>query len=510
MTEGQTAGYGAADGQTAGHRVPTSAFGPRPGVGRRAVLRGALAVGAGFGITGLAGCATSGSGGGGGGGGGGASPAATGSSGASPASADNPLGIKPDSPLEVVIFDGGYGHAYAQTDAELYQGKYSKAKVTVTPTQQIQQTLQPRFAGGTPPDVVDNSGANLMDFGALSSAGQLAAMEDLLDAPSWDIPGKKVRDTLYPGVVPSGTLKDKMEILNYVYTVYGFWYSKSAFAKQGWEAPTTWDEFMALSKKIKATGQAPFTYQGKYPYYIYEPMLAMAAKAGGSKILLDIDNLAPNAWTAPEVVAAGEAIREIVAKGYLLKGSQGLSHTESQTAWTQGKAAFIPCGNWLSNEMKAITPSGFDMVVFPTPSLSTGDKMPATALHASPGEGFIVAAQGKNPRGGLEFLRAMLSQQASKEFTKANAALTVVQGAADGVDGGTALSSANAVVKAAGDNTLNWYFGNWYGEMAKKVEDATSALMNLDVDAKGWAQRCQQAADATAKDKKVTKFTRSA
>lgn len=485
----------------------TSAFGPRQRITRRTMLRGALAVGAGVGLPGLTGCATSGSGGGGGNtgsGGGGASPAAP-----SSASAGNPLGITADAPLEVVIFDGGYGHEYAQADAALYQGKYAKAKVTVTPTQQIQQTLQPRFAGGTPPDVVDNSGANMMDFGALSSAGQLAALEDLLNAPSWDIPGKKVRDTLYPGVVPSGTLKDKMEILNYVYTVYGFWYSKSAFAKQGWEAPTTWDEFMALSKKIKATGQAPFTYQGKYPYYIYEPMLAMAAKAGGSKILENIDNLQPGAWTAPEVVAAGEAIREIVSKGYLLKGSQGLSHTESQTAWTQGKAAFIPCGNWLSNEMKTITPSGFDMVVFPTPSLSKSDKLPATALHASPGEGFMVAAQGKNPRGGLEFLRAMLSQQASKEFTKANAALTVVQGAADGVEGGTALSSANAVVKAAGDNTVNWYFGNWYGEMAKKVEDATSALMNLQVDGKGWAKRCQDAADAAAKDPKVTKFTRS-
>lgn len=469
-------------------------------IGRRTLLRGALGVGA---AIGLAGCATSGSSGGAAA----PTPASSGSTGA--ADAANPLGVKAETPVEVVIFDGGYGHDYAQQDALLYTGKYAAAKVTVTPTQQIQQTLQPRFAGGTPPDVVDNSGAQFMDFGALSSAGQLADLQPLLDAPSWDIPGKKVSETLYPGVVEAGTLNKKVQILNYVYTVYGFWYSKTMFAKQGWEAPATWDEFMALSKKITAAGMSPFTYQGKFPYYIYEPMLTMAAKAGGMGIVQSIDNLEPNAWTAPEVVAAAEGIHEIVAKGYLLKGSQGLTHTESQTAWCQGKAAFIPCGNWLSNEMKKITPTGFDMVVVPTPSLTTGDKLPVTALHASPGEGFLVAEQGKNKQGGLEFLRAMLSAKASLEFTKANAALTVVKGTADQVDGGTALSSANAVVSAAGTNTVNWYFANWYGEMAKKVEDATAALLNSDVDAKGWAARCQKAADETAKDKKVTKFTRT-
>lgn len=482
--------------------VEMSGTGSRTVIGRRTLLRGALGVSA---AIGFAGCATSGSGGG--------TPASMKASGSTAATgaadAVNPLGVTTDAPVEVVIFDGGYGHDYAQQDALLYSGKYSAAKVTVTPTQQIQQTLQPRFAGGTPPDVVDNSGANLMDFGALSSAGQLADLQALLDAPSWDVPGKKVSETLYPGVVEAGTLNKKVEILNYVYTVYGFWYSEAMFAKQGWDAPTTWDDFMSLSKKITAAGMSPFTYQGKYPYYIYEPILTMATKAGGMGIVKSIDNLEPNAWTAPEVVAAAESIHEIVAKGYLLKGSQGLSHTESQTAWCQGKAAFIPCGSWLSNEMKAITPKGFDMVVVPTPSLGTGDKLPVTALHASPGEGFVVAAQGKNTQGGLEFLRAMLSAKASLEFTKANAALTVVKGTADTVRAGTALSSSNAVVKAAGANTVNWYFANWYGQMAKKIEDATAALMNSDVDAKGWAARCQKAADDTAKDTKVTKFTRT-
>ena len=49
--------------------------------------------------------------------------------------------------------------------------------------------------------------------------------------------------------------------------------------------------------------------------------------------------------------------------GYIMEGTPGLTHTESQAEWLQKKAAFIPCGTWLENEMRSITPGGFDMVI---------------------------------------------------------------------------------------------------------------------------------------------------
>ena len=56
--------------------------------------------------------------------------------------------------------------------------------------------LQPRFAGGDPPDMVNNSGAKLMDMGALVAGGPGGQdLTELFDAPSLDNPGKKVRDT---------------------------------------------------------------------------------------------------------------------------------------------------------------------------------------------------------------------------------------------------------------------------------------------------------------------------
>lgn len=85
--------------------------------------------------------------------------------------------------------------------------------------------------------------------------------------------------------------------MNYVYTVWGIWYSSSLFEQKGWEYPKTWDDMMTLCAKIKKTTMAPWTFQGKYPSYILNPILSSAAKMGGLDVLKNIDNLEPGAWS---------------------------------------------------------------------------------------------------------------------------------------------------------------------------------------------------------------------
>ena len=123
-------------------------------------------------------------------------------------SADNPLGIDPKAGVEIIIFNGGLGTAYAtDVDTPLFNKKWPDAKVTYSNTEQISTVVQPRINAGTPPDMINNSGSNLMDFGAIVKAGQAADLTDLFAAPSWDVAGKTVADTLVPGAVEQGTLR---------------------------------------------------------------------------------------------------------------------------------------------------------------------------------------------------------------------------------------------------------------------------------------------------------------
>jgi len=425
--------------------------------------------------------------------------------------AQNPLGVAEEAPLEVVIFNGGFGDDYAKAHETMYRATYPKAEIKHSATQEISKTLQPRFVDGTPPDVINNSGAGQIDFNGLVSQGALADLGELLDAPSLDIPGKTVRETLLPGVVEIGSYNGSFLVLNYTYTAYGIWHSTKLFADRGWEYAKTWDEHIALCKQIKAAGIAPWTYAGAHPRYMSWPVIATAIKFGGKEVALAIDNLEPNAWTSDAMKTAADAWYQIVKDRYILDGSPGLDHVQSQTAWCQGKAAFISCGSWLESEQKAVTPAGFNMTIAPTPSLGAGDKLPFEAIRGTAGEPFIVPAKARNRAGGLEYFRHMLSLAGAKDFTAKVASLSVVAGSTDGVELPFGLDTVSKALDTAGDNGFNWVYNNYYRKLERNLVDAACGeFFSGRATPAEFLAACQKGADEIAADSSITKYERTA
>ncbi|MCX5600887.1 N-acetylglucosamine/diacetylchitobiose ABC transporter substrate-binding protein [Streptomyces phaeochromogenes] len=382
---------------------------------------------------------------------------------------ENPLAVNETAPLEIVIFDGGFGTKYAEDAKAVYEKNFPKAKVKFSSTQKIQSVLQPRFNQGTPPDLIDNSGAEQMDMGVLVGKKQLADLTPLLDAASVDDPSKKVRDTLRPGIVEMGQFDgDPVWIMYYAYTVYGVWYSQKALDSLDATYPETWDEMLAVCAKAKKKDMAGWTYAGKHPYYLPFSLYPMIAKVGGTEVLDAIDNLEPNAWKHPAVKACFEAYYELYKKGYILKGTPGLDHIQSQTAWTEGKALFIPNGSWVENEAAKTMPKDFNLAVSAPTGIDSSDKMPFGTIWASGGEPFIVPAKAKNTDGGMEQLRIMLSEASSKNFTESVKSLTAFNGGTDGIDLTPGLKSGVAALEKAGDNVVNPRIQDWYVALQKE------------------------------------------
>jgi N-acetylglucosamine transport system substrate-binding protein len=426
-------------------------------------------------------------------------------------SADNPLGIDPKAGVEIVIFNGGLGTAYAtDVDTPLFNKKWPDAKITYSATEQISTVIQPRINAGSAPDMINNSGSNLMDMGALVKAGQAADLTDLFAAPSLDVAGKTVGESLVPGAIEQGTFNGKPYAVNYSFTVFGLWYNKKLFDSKGWTIPTTWADFTALLDKIKAAGITPFGYAGaNASYYMVRALLTSAAKIGTEQALKDIDNLKPGAWTAEPIKQAAQAWGEIGNK-YINKTFLGLKHTEVQLQQDQDKVAFYPCGSWLENEQAKDTPAGFEYAVCAFPSVTAADKLPATAINAAAGEIYFAAAKGKNPQGGKEYLRAMLSKEAALGFTKLTKSLTVVAGASDGQTISPGLTSANDMLTKAGkDVFMGYLFDTWYKKLDDESRAAVNDLMFKGGDAQKFCDRMEAASQAVAKDSSVTKFTRS-
>ena len=216
-------------------------------------------------------------------------------------------------------------------------------------------------------------------------------------------------------------------------------------------------------------------------------------------------------------------IEEMVTKGYVLPGSEGLSHLQSQQSFLDGKAAFIPVGTWFESEMSSPPtpgddrepaggrkiPPGFELTMLPVWDVTGSDKMPYGAARTYAGEAWIVPTKAKNPQGGMEFLRAMLSKTGAGKFSELTKAPTVLKGGADAVQGGTALASINNVIKGAGDNTIIVRINDWYVAFDNGHQGPIGELMAGRMKTDKFMDEMQKLADKIKKDPKTEIQTRT-
>ena len=415
---------------------------------RRGFLRGALAAAVLVPMAGsIASCA-------GGGGGGTTGPTGT-------VSDTNPFGMADKSTVDAVIFKGGYGIDYVDFAGKGFESAHSGSTAKISPSTDIAQELQPRFVGGNPPDLIDNSGAKAIGFSTI-----LAQLEDLTSVVNAkNLEGKVIKDTLYGGVLAPGTFEGKLAALNYVLTVYAMWYSDALLKDNGWSVPKTWDEMYALGEQAKAKGKYLFVWGKEAATYYQEMAIASAIKEGGHDVRLGLENLKADCWSHPALQSVFTALNKIVKAGYFKPGGSGTQFTAAQAQWSNAQeAVFYPSGSWIENEMKDQTKAGFKMTGAPVPSVTTSSKLPYASLHSAAGEPFVVPSQGKNVPGGKELLRIMLSKDAATNFAKTKLAPTIVKDTvpSDGF-GSTALVSQTKLLSDAGDNIYTWNFVDLYG-----------------------------------------------
>jgi len=480
----------------AGHRAPRDPgsrdrMDPRnKQVERRTILRLALAGGLALPALSLAGCATSGGG------------SASNTTAAGAKSDTNPFGMAANSTVEAVIFNGGYGYDYVTFAAGVLEKTHAGSKVTVKPSTQIAQELQPRFVGGNPPDLIDNSGANAIGLNTI--VDQLEDLKDVFEAKNLE--GTTIKDTLYPGVEAPGTINGKLAAINYVQTVYAIWYSAALFEENGWTVPKTWDEAIALGAQAKAKGKFLMLWGKEAATYYQTLSIASAIKEGGDEVRLALENLKPNAWSMPAVQGVFKALETIVKNGYMKPGGGGTQFTAAQAQWSNQQAALLyPSGSWIENEMKTQTKEGFKMTGAPEMTLTSSSKMPYTALHSAAGEPFVVPSKSNNVAGGKELLRAMLSKEAATNFAKTKLAPTIVKDTvpADGF-GSTALQSQGKMLQDAGTDVFTWNFVDVYG-MNQDQLVPWNAFLSGQIDAAALTSELQKITDKVANDPSVKK-----
>lgn len=190
------------------------------------------------------------------------------------------------------------------------------------------------------------------------------------------------------------------------------------------------------------------------------------------------------------------------------QGHPGLDHIQSQTAWAKGKALFIPNGSWVENESANVIPKDFNLAVSAPTGIDSSDKLPFGTIWASGGEPFIVPAKAKNPEGGMEQLRIMLSEASSRNFTSKVKSLTAYNGGTSGISLTPGLTSGVAALKLAGQNVLNPRLQDWYVQLQKEQIGVAGLgeMMAGRATPAETIKKIQGFADAAAKDTSIKHY----
>jgi N-acetylglucosamine transport system substrate-binding protein len=402
--------------------------------------------------------------------------------------------------LDVVAFKGGYGIDMYQQMAKEFESKNPGLKVHVDGNPRVWEQLRPRMLSGNPPDLMFPGWG--MDHWALIEDGQVMALDAALDGPAPDGKGTW-RDTFDPNILKLGQRDGKTYMLPYYTMVWGWWYDPGLFEKNGWTPPKTWNELLALAPKIKAKGIAPITYQGQYPYYMLEGMLLpWAASIGGKQVLDDAQNLVPGAWKSPALLQAAKMIDQLNRAGFFQEGATGMSHTESQTQFLNGKAAMIPCGSWLPSEMKEVMPKGAKLAYFLPPVVEGGKGDPSMVIIGV--EPWMVPTDAKNPETAISLFKYMTSLPKAKEFVQKKETLMAIKGSDEG-NLPEVLVKQSEALRGAKQVWSNQY-RYWYPAFQKEIEGALTALLNRESTPEKFVERCEALAEATRKDDGIKKY----
>jgi len=315
--------------------------------------------------------------------------------------------------LKVNFFQGGYGDAWFIELKKQFESIHENVTVELEGDPGIAEKIGPRMeTGNNVPDVVFMP----WDWQQGASQGLLADLSDLYNGESAD--GGSFKDSMNNAAQQAALYQGTPYVIPWSDGVLSMAYNAGMLEENGWEVPDTWAEFAELAEKIKAKGIAPIVYPGLVIGYWDFVVSPLVIQAGGLGYVDELQKLeSPEVLNNPAKLQALEQFERIMKSDWLLKGSEAMNHTEAQMQFVNGKAAFIPNGNWLENEMKSATPEGFKMKMMKVPALDNAKDKDIYYSLVGPEVSFV-PAKAKEIELGKEFIKFAASREMNRKFTE--------------------------------------------------------------------------------------------
>jgi multiple sugar transport system substrate-binding protein len=263
----------------------------------------------------------------------------------------------------------------------------SKAKVTInTSDHNSFQNKITNYLQGSPDDVFTwFAGYRMRFFAAKDLAGDASDV--------W----KKIGSNFSPALKKASTGDDGKQYFVPIYNYpWGFFYLKSFWQKNGWAVPKTWDELIALAKKMKAKGIIPVGFADKDGWPADGTFDYLNMRTNGYQFHLDLC-AHKQSWNQKKVQDVFDNWNQL--RQYQDPAALGLTWQEGAQKLAQKKSGMYLLGSFVTQQFTDKATLA-DVGFFPFPSLAVEGQ---DAVEA-PIDGLMLSKKGAENQTAKDFL----------------------------------------------------------------------------------------------------------
>ncbi|CQR48451.1 Multiple sugar-binding protein precursor [Paraliobacillus sp. PM-2] len=331
--------------------------------------------------------------------------------------------------------------------------------------------LNAQLQAGEGPDIIEVGG----------EAKLLAKANYLLDLSDKDFTSKYVDAGLKPYSVDGGIYATPLQSW-----FEGIFYNKTIFEENGVEVPKTWDELIAISKKLAENGVKPQTMGAQS----WEPMMKQSIGLVNNEFYADEANSDfDNKFNEGEAKLAEAwlpAVKEwskIIDEEILTDDMLGLSYDQALDQFATGKAAMWESGPWAVPTILEKNPD-IEIGMFPIPGTEEGPGW----LIGGPGSALAINANSDYIDEAIQVLELTATEEAQLALVEDNAGSSFLEGVE--VDLGEIYTDSEEAFKAGNVYapwTAVWTSGNpivqSYGKSLQEVLAGTKTVKEALQDA---------------------------
>ena len=255
----------------------------------------------------------------------------------------------------------------------------------------------------------------------------------------------------------------------FVANAAGVLYNRQLFQENGWEIPTTWDEFMTLCDEIQKTGILPFYFGFKDTWTCLAPWNALAVDLAPADVCQQVNR--GETTFSTEYRETAEKMLQLLQYGE--EGPFAYGYNDACTAFANGQSAMYTIGSYAVPQIKSVNPD-MDIDSFVMPGSSSPD---GNTLNSGVDLQFCVTQACPNKEAAYKVLDFLLEHDSVQMYLDDQNAVPCVN---EAFDLAPMLDGMKPYIE---EGKMSDYQDHYYpSEMAVDAQIQTF-LLNQDVDA---------------------------